>query len=102
MNWVRNLKVKATPAGAPHPLYGEIQSFDRERVKVRLNSGNLQEFAASDVAATEDTFQCDYCHQSKPAHRQRKVFGVSVPRSCDECLSTAKRFLMNTVVRRTK
>jgi len=99
MNWVKKLKVRATPAGAPHPLYGQIQSFDHERVKVLLNSGSLQEFAAADVAATEDTFKCDYCHKSKPAHCQRKVFGVSIPRSCDECLPAAKRFLMNSAQR---
>lgn len=66
-------------------------------VTVRLNSGQSIEYAANDeLVPTEGSFRCDFCRKQKPDNDRRKVYGLSLPRSCSGCLSTARRFTAMT------
>jgi len=83
------------------PLYGEVDSVrpdpadqNQALVNVRLNSGRLSEFNAQFLQPTEGTFRCDFCHQERPQHCQRKIFGCSYPRCCDKCRAQGERFMM--------
>ena len=83
------------------PLYGEVESVRMDPadngcslVKVRLNSGRLSEFSAEFLEPTEGTFRCEFCHKEKPQHSQRKLFGLTHPRCCDDCRAQGERFVI--------
>jgi hypothetical protein len=100
--FIKHLKVRTGTTGqVGGQLYGEVISVridpaDRagSLVTVRLNSGRVEEYDADQITPTETAFRCDFCHKPRPQHTHRKVFGVSIPRSCDDCLPAAKRFLL--------